>query len=162
MNNKIRAYRSLLIGVLLAVSLGAAGPSLAHEKGLLVLDVKPDGGTFTMVDDGNSGGPFFISGLIFAPGTVVDPIGKFLCWGYFGEEGAVAVVSQEFDLDGRGKIQVQGVEDEGLRAVTGGTGDFRNVRGEADVVMTGPLNFTSSFRLIGVEDDDDDSDSDSD
>ena len=160
MNNKIRAYRSLLIGVLFVVSLAAAGPSYAHGQ-FLTLDVKPDGGTFTMVDDGNSGGPFFISGPIFAPGTVVDPIGKFLCWGYFGEEGAVVVVSQEFDLDGRGKIQVQGVEDEGPRAVTGGTGDFRNVRGEADVVFTGPLNFTSSFRLIGVEDDDDeDSDDD--
>ncbi len=161
MNDKIRAYRSLLIGVLLAVSLAAPGPSYADGK-FLILDVKPDGGTFSMVADGTGGGPFYISGPIFASGTVVDPIGKFLCWGYFGEGGAVVVVSQEFDLDGRGKIQVQGVEDEGPRAVTGGTGDFRNVRGDADVVFTGPLDFTISFRLIGVEDDDDDSDSDSD
>ena len=150
MNNKIRAFRSLLIGVLLAVSLGAAGPSLAHEKGLLVLDVKPDGGTFSIVADGTGGGPFYISGPIFASGTVVDPIGKFLCWGYFGEGGAVVVVSQEFDLDGRGKIQVQGVEDEGPRAVTGGTGDFANLRGAANVEFTSQFNFTIRFALTGA------------
>ena len=160
MNNRIRAYRSLLIGVLLAVSLAAAGPSLAHEKGLLVLDVEPDGGTFSMAAADVAGdGAFFISGDIFASGGGI-PIGEFLCWGYFGQGGGIVVVSQEFNLFERGKIQVQGVEDEGPRAVTGGTGDFRNVRGDADVAFTGPLDFTISFRLIGVEDDDDDSDSD--
>ena len=79
MHNKTRAYRSFFTGILLAVSLAATGPSHAHGQ-FLTLDVKPDGSTFTMVDDGNSGGPFFVSGPIFAPGTVVDLIGKFLCW----------------------------------------------------------------------------------
>ncbi len=66
-----------------------------------------------------------------------------------------AVVSQEYDLDGRGKIQVQGVEDEGPRAVTGGTGDFRNVRGEAtgfdlsDLLAGG--EFIATFKLTGAK-----------
>ena len=162
MNNKIRAYRSLLIGVLLAVSLAAAGPSLAHEKGLLILDVVPNFGDFSMVPDPGdpSQGPFYVSGTIFADGTSME-IGEFHCWGYFAQGGSIVVVSQEFNLDGRGKIQTQGIENDGLRAVVGGTGDFRNVRGEANVEFTAS-GFTASFRLIGVEDDDDDSDSDSD
>ena len=70
MNKKMYAYRSLLIGVLLTVSLAAAGPSYAHGQ-ILTLDVKPDGSTFSMVPDPGAmlNGPFFISGPIFAPGT---------------------------------------------------------------------------------------------
>ena len=150
MNRKMYAYRSLLIGVLLTVSLAAAGPSYAHGQ-ILTLDVKPDGNTFSMVSDpaAEKNGPFFISGPIFAPGTTTNPIGKFLCWGYFGEGGDVVVVSQEFDLDGRGKIQVQGVESDAPRAVTGGTGDFANVRGAATVELDG-LNFTIRFSLTAA------------
>jgi len=149
MNRKMYAYRSLLIGVLLTVSLAAAGPSYAHGQ-FVTLDVEPDfDNTFSMVSDGTGGGPFFISGPIFAPGGAV-PIGKFLCWGYFGEGGNVVVVSQEFDLDGRGKIQVQGVESDAPRAVTGGTGDFANVRGAATVELTGDFNFTIRFSLTAA------------
>ena len=78
-------------------------------------------------------------------------MGSFHCWGFFFEpEGAIGVVSQEYSLNDRGKIQVQGVEDEGPRAVTGGTGDFRNTRGQ----MTGAdlasfPDFTVTFDLIG-------------
>jgi len=62
------------------------------------------------------------------------------------------VMLRVFNLDGRGKIQVQGVEDEGPRAVTGGTGEFRNVRGE----MTGSdlsnfPDFSVTFKLIGAK-----------
>ena len=146
MNRKMYAYRSLLIGVLLVVSLAAAGPSYAQGQ-IVTLDVEPDGGTFSMVDAGFGEGPFFVSGPIFAPGGDV-PIGKFLCWGYFGEGGSV--VSQEFDLFGRGKIQVQGVESEAPRAVTGGTGDFANVRGVGTVELTGGLNFTIRFSLTAA------------
>ena len=94
-------------------------------------------------------GPFYIPGTIYAPGTL-NQLGIFHCWGFFYNGGALGVVSQEYDLAGRGKIQVQGVEDGGPRAVTGGTGDFRNVRGE----MTGAdlsafPDFTVNFQLIG-------------
>ncbi len=153
MKNKIRAYRSLLIGVLLVVSLAAAGPSYAHGQ-FLAMDVHVDfDNTFIIVDDGDSGGPFFVSGEIFAPGTTTNPIGTFLCWGYFGEGGAVVVVSQEYELDGRGKIQTQGVEDFGegaSRAVVGGTGDFHNVRGQATSVVATGFGFEIRFALIGA------------
>lgn len=151
MNEKNRVYRSLLIVGLLAVSLAVAAPSLAHEKGLLILDVVPNGGDFSMVPDpfDPNQGPFYISGTIFVHGTS-EAIGEFHCWGYFAQGGSVAVVSQEFNLDGRGKIQLQGVEDNGPRAVVGGTGDFRNVRGEAQVEFTAS-GFTAAFRLKGAK-----------
>ncbi len=151
MSNKFRAYRSLLIGVLLAVSLAAAGPSYANDGKLLVLDVVPNGGDFSMVPDPGdaSQGPFYVSGTIFADGTSME-IGEFHCWGYFAQGGSIVVVSQEFNLDGRGKIQTQGIENDGARAVVGGTGDFRNVRGEAEVEFTAS-GFTASFRLIGAK-----------
>ena len=151
MNNKIHVYRSLLIGVFLTVSLAAGGPSYAHGQNF-ALDVEPDMSTFSMVDAGDGEGPFFVSGLIFAPGTTDPVIGKFLCWGYFGEAGAVVVVSQEFDLFERGKIQTQGVEDFGegsSRAVVGGTGDFANVRGQATNVEFINGIFRIRFSLTG-------------
>ncbi len=81
------------------------------------------------------GGAFYVSGDICAELDLLGdctPIGKFRCWGWLiGNDEGPSVVSQEFDLFDRGKIQVQGLEDEGPRAVVGGTGDFRNVRGEA-------------------------------
>ena len=57
-------------------------------------------------------------------------------------------------LFGRGKIQVQGIEDGSPRAITGGTGEFVNVRGE----MTEPTDngaifrpeFTVTFKLLGA------------
>ena len=117
---------------------------------MLILDVVPNGGDFSMAPDPGDGsqGPFYISGTIFAHGSDVA-IGDFHCWGYFAQGGAVAVVSQEFDLDGRGKIQLQGVEDGGPRAIVGGTGEFRNVRGEVTGVVLDPF-FTATFRLIGA------------
>ena len=45
--------------------------------------------------------------------------------------GAPDLVSQEFEFFGLGKIQVQGQEGPGTSiAVIGGTGQFRNARGE--------------------------------
>ena len=52
---------------------------------------------------------------------------------------------------GRGKITLAGVEDAGPRAVTGGTGEFRNVRGQATGFdfSTFPPVFLATFELIG-------------
>ena len=64
-------------------------------------------------------------------------------------------MSQEYNLFDRGKIQVQGIEDEGPRAVTGGTGDFSNVRGEAtgfDLSEFGDTGeFIATFKLKGAK-----------
>ena len=140
-----------LIGLILAMVFGSTSPAFA---GTLVLDVEADTGAFDAAfGDIGTGCAFYIPGEIFEAGTS-NPIGTFHCWGWdvTCDGSSAVVVSQEFDLDGRGKIQVQGVEDGGPRAVTGGTGDYRNVRGE----MTGSdlsnfPDFTVTFKLIGAE-----------
>jgi len=128
---------------------GLTSPAYAGKK--LVLDVEPDLSAFSFVAGDNGGGQFFIPGVIFEPGTD-NEVGTFLCWGWMSEGGPV-LVNQEFDIDGCGKIQTQGVEDEGQRAVTGGTGRFRNVRGQVKESVFDPvepfLNFTVTFKLIG-------------
>lgn len=133
----------------LVTGVPTAGASSTSHGGLLVLNVVADPGLLDLVPTPN-GGPFYIPGEIFDPDTN-DKVGDFHCWGFFFNGGALGVVSQEFDLFDLGKIQVQGVEDEGPRAVTGGTGNFRNVRGE----MTGAdlsnfPDFTVYFKLLGA------------
>ena len=141
-----------LIGLVLAMVFGMTNPAYAGRT--LVLDVLADEAAFDIAfGDVLGGGAFYIPGVIYEAGTL-NQIGTFHCWGWdvdgLGTSGVV--VSQEYNLDGRGKIQVQGVEDEGPRAVTGGTGQFRNVRGE----MTGAdlsefPKFTVTFKLIGAK-----------
>ena len=115
------------------------------------------------------GGAFYVAGDICEELDALGPCtskGSFHCWGWIfdaSDPASSAVVSQEFELTGRGKIQVQGVEDGGSRAVVGGTGDFRKVRGEAtgfdfsNFVSDG--EFSGTFKLIGAKrnkkDDDD-------
>jgi hypothetical protein len=135
-------FRKLLV-ILLGLSFLGGFAAEAHgKKGKLVLLV--DTHVFADFDAGapgpGGGFQFYVSGDICKEKTLLDrgtgmpttctPIGVFHCWGW-DTGGGLAVVSQEYGLDGRGKIQVQGVEDEGPRAVTGGTGEFRKVRGQA-------------------------------
>ncbi len=166
-------FRKLFTIVLGLMLLGGFAVAEAHEEVNLELRVKIDGSTFdvALVDIVGIGGAFYVTGDIcqeLGPvGTCVS-IGTFHCWGWLfnaSDPASSAVVSQEYNLDGRGKIQVQGVEDGGPRAVTGGTGDFRNVRGEATEFdfsnFLSDGEFTGTFKLE-LDDDDDDSDSDSD
>ena len=100
-------------------------------------------------------GAFYVQGDIFTPGGEAageDPIGIFHCWGYSLDEGVggFGIVSQEFELFDRGRIQLQGREAPGLtRAVVGGTGDFKGASGEAQntppVVELPLLRFTTTF-----------------
>jgi hypothetical protein len=113
----------------------------------LSLDVAADLGGFEIVETPASSGqgPFYVGGAITGDGT-----GRFHCWGYIHAGGAV--VTQEYDLDGRGKIMVAGVEDSGPRAVIGGTGDFDTARGEMSADLSefpGNPNFTAIFALRG-------------
>ena len=156
-----RKLFTILLGIAL---LGGFTVAQANgKKGELVLLV--DTHVFADFDTGASGGPgagfpFYVSGdicqetiLTGAP-SACTPIGVFRCWGWDDGKG-LAVVAQEYDILGEGKIQVQGVEDEGPRAVTGGTGKYREVRGEAtgfdfsELFVTG--RFTANFKLKGVK-----------
>ena len=143
-----------------ALAMGVVTAKPADAASTFDLDVEADTVLLEVAVATTNGGPFYIPGLIFAPGTS-NQIGDFHCWGWFIDGGLSAggattgnsssgVVSQEYNLFGKGKIQVQGVEDEGPRAVTGGTGNFRNTRGEMTGADLGGFpNFTVTFRLIG-------------
>ncbi len=146
--------------IVIMVGLALLGGFLAMEAQArgkqLVLRVDTAGFMDITTSPGDAGGAaFYVSGNICKELVLDDactPIGKFHCWGWL-IDAVGAVVSQEYDLEGRGKIQLQGVEDGGPRAVVGGTGDFRNVRGEATgFEFTGPGDeFLVSFKLIGAK-----------
>ena len=128
--------------------------SLSHP--INKLRVVADLSTFDVAPAGPGGGtPFYVTGAICQDPTAGNPchrIGDFHCWGWIPPSG-VGLVSQEFHLFGRGKIQTQGLEDGGPRAVVGGTGEFRNVRGEATGVdLSGfPPEFIAVFELQGAD-----------
>jgi len=96
-------------------------------------------------DFGERPGPFNIVGTFESDGT-------FRCWGWIDEDG-VGSVSQVFNIYGRGTIMTQGIEG-GLLAVTGGTGEFLNVRGEAlQTFIDNGFDFTMEFTLRGARGD---------
>ena len=166
----LRKLIVMMVG--LALLGGFAVATADGKKGELVLRVSTDGfADFDSTMAGTTflaGAAFYVSGDICEELDLLDadctPIGKFHCWGWLiGPDQAAGPVSQEYELFGRGKILVQGFEDEGPRAVVGGTGDFRNVRGEAtgfDLSQFGGSGeFTGTFKLKGAKgkhDDDDD------
>lgn len=106
-------------------------------------------------------GPFYIEGPIYAQGSL-DPtgvplptailIGLFRSWGWIVDPlTGHGVVNQSFEIDGKGSIQLQGSDSE-KRAVTGGTGKFRNARGEATIAPIDPasLAFRATFCFRGA------------
>jgi len=103
---------------------------------LAIVDVSFDGPA------PGSAGPFNAEGTI-----VSESPGSFQCWGWVLTTGATNV-SQVYNIYGRGAIMTQGQED-GLLAVVGGTGDFRNVRGEGLQVFTA-TGFNIEFHLRGA------------
>ena len=157
---------------LIVIMVGLAlmgGFAVAEADDELVLRINTDG--FADIDTAAStmpigGAAFHVSGAICEELDLFDictPIGKFHCWGWLiGPDQLAGPVSQEYNLFDRGKIQVQGFEDDGPRAVVGGTGDFREVRGEAtgfdfsQLANTG--EFIATFELEGADDEDDEDD----
>ena len=146
-----KARWTSLIVVVVAVILGIGNPAYG-ELGdattvatTLDLRVVADLSTFDMVTrKKNAGGPFYVGGTIFDSLTGAE-IGKFHCWGWSLKDGSLALVNQEFDLTGRGKIILIGVEDPGPRAIVGGTGNFKNARGQA--TSTDFSNFPPEFTI---------------
>lgn len=139
------------------------GAAEAHG-GHLTVEVVPDLSSFDTIrgvapGDAVPTGSFYVEGSIYPNGTLdasgdpggASPIGTFRCWGWiFDGSTGLGAVSQAYELDGRGDIQVQGLEDD-TRAVVGGTGDFRNVRGEGSFQTINPANLTfrAFFSLLG-------------
>ncbi len=118
----------------------------------LVLHVAVDLASFTQHDLGDGVGPFNIEGDAGGSGA-----GSFRCWGWILPDGS-GIVSQVYKIADRGAIMTQGREGDFL-AIVGGTGDFRNVQGEAIQVFTGNgFDFNITFDFDDDFDDDDDDD----
>lgn len=152
-------WSKIFIAAAVLVQYGVLGAGLAEAHKHLKLDVDLDETTMTVDPDGPEA--FYIEGPIYPEGSInndgtltpgAESIGVFRCWGMLGP----GVVSQEFDIEGRGRIEVQGLEVDGKRAVVGGTGDFRFVRGEGDFAFTfdapvpGAFFFRVTFHLSGA------------
>ena len=88
-----------------------------------------------------SDGAFYMKGQVYLLGTLgpegevpsdAECIGTWHCWGYANSAIGDTVESQSFVLNGyRGIIQVQGPEGFEVLPITGGTGSFKGVRGQA-------------------------------
>lgn len=128
-----------------------ARPNNQNEN-VLTVQVFLGGGTFDLRADANGRGPFYVGGAIVDPNTG-QTLGEFQCWGWFFEADR-NMVNQEYNLFDRGKIILTGEEDGGIRPITGGAGDFRNVRGEATFDFSNLSvdgSFLASFHLIGAD-----------
>ena len=138
--NSVKKQLSLL-GVVATLALVFAG--VAHAgKQTLIVDV--DEASFDSVVAMFGGVAFNIVGTFEDGGT-------FRCWGWIDATGAGSV-SQVFNFPGRGSIMTPGIVG-GLLAVTGGTGAFSNVRGDALQTFTDDPNsfdFTIEFNLKGA------------
>ncbi len=129
-----------LLGVVATLALVFAGVAQAGTLNL-----------FVDVDEATFDAPLGQPGPFNVEGDTGSGAGTFQCWGWIFADGS-ANVSQVFFISGRGSIMTQGIEG-GLLAVTGGTGDFSNVRGEAlQVFINFPIifDFNIEFDLKGA------------
>jgi hypothetical protein len=109
----------------------------------LVLNVDVDEDSF------QTGGNHFPGAFNVVGDTGSGP-GTFQCWGWINaDEFETANVSQSFNVEDRGAIMTQGPEG-GLLAIVGGTGEFKNARGEARQVFNddGTFDFTMTFKFV--------------
>lgn len=91
-------------------------------------------------------GPFHASGMLLR-GAV--PVGTYHSWGWrFDPTRAIggSVATSSFEIAGQGEIVVSGIED-GRATITGGTGNFRGVGGQADMVAIGPNTVRVTFDI---------------
>ncbi len=126
----------------IAISLLSVSSFVSAGNNTLLLDVDVDEASFDAILSPGGGETFHVVGAFGDGGT-------FRCWGWIDGAG-VGSVSQVFNFPGRGAIMTQGIEG-GLLAITGGTGDFNNLRGDALQSFTGDgFNFTMEFVGKGV------------
>ena len=125
-----------------AISLLSVSSFVSSDNNTLLLDVDVDETSFDAVAAPGGGVSFNVVGEFGSSGT-------FRCWGWI-DAGGAGSVSQVFNIPGRGAIMTQGIEG-GFLAVTGGTGDFSNLRGDALQTFTGDgFNFTIEFEVKGA------------
>jgi hypothetical protein len=162
--NRLAALAGSLAAALALVVLVAGSPAAATEGGTLTLDVAPDLSTFDAVRSPAPGepfptGPFYIQGKIYAEGTLradgtappgARSIGTFRCWGWiFDGTTFGAAVNQRYEL-AHGSISTQGVEGTPVRNIIGGSGAYMRARGEGDVRVINPQNFSFQIAFDGL------------
>ena len=133
---------SLAAIVALSLALGVTGAG-AQGGGKLTLTVNVDEASFV-------GPALGVQGPFNVEGDTGSGAKSFQCWGWIFEDGLTTNVSQVYNIADRGAIMTQGQEGT-LLAVVGGTGDFRNARGEARQTFTGlGFDFTLELTLTGA------------
>ena len=141
--------RASLLGVVV-LSLAAIG---VFSLAVSVTEGQPVGGTLVVdvdVDEPSFDAPDGIPGPFTIDGDTGGGAGTYQCWGWIFADGSVSSVSQVYNIAGRGAIMTLGQEGLSI-AVVGGTGDFRNARGEALQTFTGVgLDFTLKVDLTGA------------
>ncbi len=144
---------SLLGVVSLAAIVGLSLTVGVAEAKTLKLEIDADESSFDIIPSPMGQLAFHIKGTI-----VGDATGTFRCWGWI-LDGNFTNVNQIYSIDGRGAIMTQGVEFGPTNniAVTGGTGDFSNVRGEGffgdpanPSPPVGSFDFSIEFDLRGA------------
>ncbi len=129
--------------VAIAVLSLADGVTESQADDTLVLHVAVDEDSFVGPAEG-------FQGAFNVEGDTGSGARSFQCWGWIFEDGETTNVSQVYNIAGRGAIMTQGQEGNPL-ALVGGTGDFRNARGQAIQVFTGVgFDFTLELNLTGA------------
>lgn len=145
----------LTTACMLVVGIGSlaygARPNNKNDN-VLSVRVRVDfAGTFDKIPTLSNGGPFHVGGRVEDVNSGKE-LGDFQCWGFFFAGGTRDMVTQEYNIGDRGKIILAGEETpEVSRAIVGGTGDFKNVRGEATFEPEGGGVFVVNFHLIGAD-----------
>jgi hypothetical protein len=138
----------LALAMVLIVSTGDLTYSAKPDKdNVLTVFLIPDGPPDIIPSPGG-GGPFYIGGTLFDLDTGAE-LGEFQCWGWFFTADR-RMVTQEYNLGDRGTILVAGEEILNPLAIIGGTGDFRNARGQMEFEFT-TGGVLVHFDLIGAD-----------
>ncbi len=140
---------SLLVAAMVLIVIAGHQTYGARPDGnVLTVLLVPDGSTFDLRANDFGEGPFYIGGTLFDADTGAE-LGAFQCWGWFFTASR-RMVTQEYNLGDRGTIILAGEEIENTLALVGGTGDFRNARGQVEFesVAEGVL---VHFTLIGSD-----------
>ena len=149
-------------GAALAAGLTAgAAEARTQVKRSRTYEVAPDMNSFTAAVPGKApgdaypSGPFYIHGPIFKKGglsafgvplPLANAVGTYRAWGWiFDPKNFGAVASQTFEIGGDGEIYTRGYQNGARFAVVGGTGPYKDVRGEGVIGPINPANL--SFRI---------------
>ena len=127
--------------------LDGSGEEGGGNGNVLTVSLVVDGGSFDLVPSPGGGGPFYIGGTLFDADTQ-EELGEFQCWGWFFTAER-RMVTQEYNLGDRGTIILVGEELLNPLAIVGGTGDFKNARGEMNIEFT-EAGILVHFTLIGA------------